>query len=50
MTFSVAERSKAKVCGRSLAGVANSNPAGGIDVCVMCSSKDKRQDAGQHRE
>ena len=23
------------VCGRSLAGVAGSNPAGGMDVCVM---------------
>ena len=32
----VAERSKARVCGRSLAGVAGSNPAGGMDVCVVC--------------
>ena len=32
----VAERSKAWVCGRSRAGVACSNPAGGMDVCVVC--------------
>ena len=31
----VAERSKARVCGRSLAGSAGSNPAGGKDVCVV---------------
>ena len=31
----VAERSKARVCGRSLAGVAGSNPAVGMDVCVV---------------
>jgi hypothetical protein len=27
--YTVAEPSKARVCGRSLAGIANSNPAGG---------------------
>ena len=32
----VAERSKAKVCCRSLAGVAGSNPGGGMEVCVVC--------------
>ena len=32
----VDERFKAYVCGRSLAGVAGSNPAGGMDVCVVC--------------
>jgi hypothetical protein len=32
----VAERSKASVCSRSLAGVAGSNPAGGMDICVVC--------------
>ena len=32
----VAERSKARVHGRSLAEVAGSNPAGGMDVCVVC--------------
>jgi hypothetical protein len=30
----VAARSKAWVCGRSLAGIAVSNPAGGMDVCL----------------
>ena len=32
----LAERSEVKVCGRSLAGIASSNPAGGMDVCVVC--------------
>ena len=32
----VAERSKARICGRSLTGIAGSNPAGGVDVCVVC--------------
>ena len=32
----LAERVKARVCGRSLAGVEGSNPAGGMDVCVVC--------------
>jgi hypothetical protein len=32
----VAERSKARVYGRSLAGNAGSNFAGGMDVCVVC--------------
>ena len=31
----VAERSKAWVCSRSPAGIAGSNPAGGMDVCVV---------------
>ena len=31
----VAERYKAWVCGRSLAGIAGSNPAGGMDVCLL---------------
>jgi hypothetical protein len=29
--------SKACVCGRSLAGIAGSNPAGGMDVCLLFS-------------
>ena len=33
---SVAQRSKATVCGRLLAGVAGSNPDGGMDICVVC--------------
>jgi hypothetical protein len=32
----VAARSKAWDCGRSLAGIAGSNPAGGMDICVLC--------------
>ena len=36
MPISVVERSKARVCGRSLAGVAGLNTAGGMDVCVVC--------------
>ena len=32
----VAERSKVRVCGRSLAGVTGSNPAGGMYVCLLC--------------
>jgi len=31
----VAEGSKALVCGHSLAGIVGSNPAGGIDVCLL---------------
>jgi hypothetical protein len=31
----VAARSKARVCGRSLAGIAGSIPAGGMDVCLL---------------
>ena len=34
----VAERFKARVCGGSLAGIADSNPVGGMDVvsCECC--------------
>jgi hypothetical protein len=35
MPIPVGERSKAKFCGRSLAGIAGSNPAGNMDVCVV---------------
>jgi hypothetical protein len=31
----LAARSEAWVCGRSLAGIVGSNPAGGMDVCVV---------------
>ena len=31
----MAERSKARVCGPLLAGVAGLNPTGGMDVCVV---------------
>jgi hypothetical protein len=32
----VAKRSRATVCGRSLAKDEGSNPGGGMDVCVVC--------------
>jgi hypothetical protein len=31
----VAERSEARVCGRSLAGIARSNPVGAMDACIV---------------
>ena len=31
----LAERSKAWICSRSHAGIADSNPAGGMDVCLL---------------
>ena len=33
--IAVAARSKALVCGRSLAGIVGSNPAGGMDICLV---------------
>jgi hypothetical protein len=36
LSISVAARSKAWVCGRLLAGIASSNPAGRMDVCLLC--------------
>jgi hypothetical protein len=35
MPIPVAERSKASVYGRSIAGIACSNPVGGVDVCPL---------------
>jgi hypothetical protein len=35
MPIPVAERSKAKVCGRSLGGIAGWNPVQGMDVCFL---------------
>ena len=32
---SVAARSKARVCGRLIAGISGSNPADGMDVCFL---------------
>ena len=32
----MAARSKAWVCGRSLAGIVGPNPTGGMDVCREC--------------
>jgi hypothetical protein len=36
VTIPVAERSNARVSGRSPAEIVGSNPAGGMDVCVVC--------------
>ena len=36
MPIAVAERSKARDCDGSLAGVAGSTPAGGMFGCVVC--------------
>jgi hypothetical protein len=35
MPIPLAEMSKARVCGWSLAGIAGSNPAGNVDVCLL---------------
>jgi len=32
----VAKQSRTWVCGRSFARIADSNPAGGMDVCLLC--------------
>jgi len=32
----VAAQSNAPICGPSLAGIASPNPAGEIDVCLLC--------------
>jgi hypothetical protein len=34
--ITMAARSKAWVCGSSLAGIAGSNPVGSMDVCLLC--------------
>jgi hypothetical protein len=49
----VAERSKARVCGRSLAVIAGSNPAEGMDVSVVCSRQicvTRTEDIKVHKE
>ena len=43
-TIPVAVRSRAWVCGRSVAGTVGPYLAGGMDVCVVSKDKDKRQD------
>jgi hypothetical protein len=44
----IAERPKTRVCGLSFAGVAGSNPAGGMDVCVVCCTvKGEKAKPGQ---
>ena len=42
MPIPVAAPSKALVCGHSLTGIVGSNPAGGMDIClllVLCVAK-----------
>jgi len=39
MPIPVAARPKAYVCGRSLTGIAGSNPGGRCDVCIEVSAK-----------
>jgi hypothetical protein len=36
MLIPVAALSKALVCGRLVAGIAGSNPAKGMDICLLC--------------
>lgn len=38
----MATRSKARICGSSVAGIAGLNSAGGIDVCPLCVLYDVR--------
>jgi hypothetical protein len=45
MPCPVAERSKLSFCRRSPASVAGSNPAGGVDVCIVFCKE--RRNAGQ---
>ena len=49
MPISVAARSKASICGRSLAGIAGLSPSGGIDIfivlCCTVKKKGKMQDS-----
>ena len=49
----VAERYKARACDRSPAGITDLNPAGDMDVCVVCcrGTKDIRtEDIKAHKD
>ena len=51
MLIALAEGSKARFCDRSLAGVADSNPAGVMDVSlvnVMCVVRQRSQRQADH--
>ena len=37
MPIPVSERSEAKICSYSLPEITDSNPDGGMDVCVVCA-------------
>jgi len=43
MPIAMGERSEAWVCGRSLAGLLGSNPAGGVDVWLLCVLRSLRR-------
>ena len=45
----MAERSKARFCGPSLAGIVGLNPAGGMDVCRECFVLSDREVFGTSR-
>jgi hypothetical protein len=45
-SISVAERSKARACGRSLAGVAVSNRASCTGICVVCCNEKQKTKCG----
>ena len=38
MPIPVSERSKGRVCGRTIAGIAVSNPAEGTDICFILNA------------
>jgi hypothetical protein len=42
LSIPVAKRSEARVTGRPLAETVGSNPAGSLDVCVVCVAEDMR--------
>ena len=46
----VAELSRARVYGQSLAGMSSLNPAGGMDVCVVCCTVRTKEQAITIRE
>ena len=46
----VAGRSKAWACDRSLAGIAGSNPIGGMNVCVVCCKDKGTSQDNQNKE
>ena len=46
----LAERSNARGCDRLLVGVAGSNPAWSMDVCIVFKVNTKRRNVGQPRQ
>jgi hypothetical protein len=39
-----------RVCGRWIPGISGSNPAGGIDVCVVCCTVQAKPKPGKSRQ